>query len=221
MAYTAILPLNSIQGRNAPIMERLPVTRVLTRPTKTTKGKPAMIATETKTDIYQRVTDSIIEQLEKGTRPWMRPWSVGGTGGMPLRHDGTKYKGINTLILWIASEAKGYTSPHWMTYRQAQSFDAHVRSGEKGSPVVYWDTFTKEDNNGDPKKIPFLKQYTVFNADQIEGLPERFKTTPPASLNQGEKIESAEKFIRGTKAEINHGGHRAYYSVAEDSIHLP
>ena len=132
-------------------------------------------------DVYTRITGRIIQSLEKGVRPWMKPWSGENAAGRitrPLRHNGTPYSGINILMLWGASVEYGFTSPSWMTFRQALALNAHVRKGEKGSLVVYASTFTRteEDAEGQEidREIPFLKGYTVFNVEQIDGLPERF-----------------------------------------------
>ncbi|WP_018391624.1 ArdC-like ssDNA-binding domain-containing protein [Ancylobacter sp. FA202] len=67
----------------------------------------AKLTTETRTDIYQTVTNAIIAQLEAGTRPWAKPWKAGSTP-RPLRHNGVPYSGINTLLLWMEAQARGY-----------------------------------------------------------------------------------------------------------------
>ena len=137
--------------------------------------------TATRTDIYTRVTDQIVEQLERGVRPWLKPWNAEHAAGRitrPLRHSGEPYHGINILMLWAAAETQGFNCPIWLTYKQAQELGGNVRKGEHGSPVVYASTFKKTDTSDDGQEIErdvaFLKQYTVFNACQCEGLPERF-----------------------------------------------
>ena len=126
-------------------------------------------------DVYTRVTDRIIADLEKGVRPWMKPWNAGNTAGKimrPLRHNGEPYSGINILMLWASCIEQGFSTPCWMTFKQAQELGAHVKKGEKGSLVVYAGTITLEDENAagekDSKSIPFMKGYTVFNCEQIE-----------------------------------------------------
>ena len=128
-------------------------------------------------DIYARITESIVADLEEGVRPWMKPWSAGGLEGRitrPLRHTGEPYTGINVLLLWSESFARGFEAPFWMTYRQASQIGAQVRKGETGATVVYASRFTKTeiDSRGDEveRDILFLKTYTVFNCDQIDGL---------------------------------------------------
>ena len=117
-------------------------------------------------DTYQRITDAIIEQLEAGTKPWIRPWRGNSRGSLiPRRATSEAYRGINVLMLWLASELAGYEENTWMTYRQAQDLGGQVRKGEKGSLVVKYGTFTpKEREDDDERAIPYLKGYTVFNS---------------------------------------------------------
>jgi antirestriction protein ArdC len=89
-----------------------------------------------KADIYQRITDRIIRELEKGVRPWMKPWHaehVAGRITRPLRGNGIPYRGINVLVLWSEAVEKGYAAPIWMTFKQATELKANVRKGEHGA----------------------------------------------------------------------------------------
>lgn len=181
-------------------------------------------------DIYERVTARIVESLEAGTRPWLKPWSSPTDDrlpALPLRANGTPYRGVNILLLWGAAIDGGYRSNVWMTYKQAEEKGAHVRKGERGSLVVYADRYTKHetDDRGEEteREIAFLKGYTVFNVEQIEGLPAEL-TTPPAPIDDNrtpELIEEAEAFIARTGATVRHGGGRAFYSTASDHIQMP
>ena len=133
-----------------------------------------------KADIYQRITDKIVCELEKGVMPSLKPWNAEHAAGRttrPLRGNGIPYKGINVLMLWSAAMEKGYAAPIWMTYKQASELKANVRKGEHGSLVVYADKITRSETDsatGEESEyaIPFLKGYTVFNVEQIDGLPE-------------------------------------------------
>lgn len=182
-----------------------------------------------KKDIYERVTDKIIAELEKGVRPWVRPWNGEHAAGRitrPLRANGVPYRGINVVMLWAEAVEKGYAAPIWMTFRQAQELGGHVRKGESGSLVVYASTFSKTETDGasgeeTERDIPFLKGYTVFNVEQVEGLPEHFHTPAQAPLDPVQRIAGAEAFFAATKADIRHGGNRAFYSPGEDRIQLP
>ncbi|GAJ95446.1 hypothetical protein RRH01S_12_00030 [Rhizobium rhizogenes NBRC 13257] len=179
-------------------------------------------------DIYTRITDRIVADLEKGVRPWMKPWNAANTEGRitrPLRHNGLPYSGMNVLLLWSEGMARGFTSPMWMTFKQALELGAAVRKGETGSTVVFASRFTKAetDRNGNDvdREIPFLKAYSVFNVGQIDGLPDHYYHRPTPALDPVERIEIADRFFRNTGAVIRHGGSQAYYSPATDHIQMP
>jgi len=182
-----------------------------------------------KKDIYQTITDTIVQQLEAGVRPWHRPWSAAHSEGRivrPLRANGVPYQGINVLMLWAEAVEKGFARSIWMTFKQAKELGASVRKGEHGSLVVYADTFRKTETveaTGEAveRDIPFLKGYTVFNVEQIDGLPERFSETPAPVLDPVKRIAHAEAFFAATGAQVHHGGNRAYYAQATDRIQLP
>jgi len=183
-----------------------------------------------KTDIYQRITDQIVQELEKGVRPWLQPWNAEHAGGRitrPLRGNGIAYKGINVLVLWSAAMERGYAARLWMTYRQARELKANVRKGEHGSLVVYADKIIRTEADAETgedaeRAIPFLKGYTVFNVEQIDGLPEHYYAKPaPRIVNTIERIECAETFLANTGANVVHGGSRACYVPSTDNIHMP
>ena len=182
-----------------------------------------------KTDLYQRVTDKIVADLETGVRPWMKPWNADHAAGRitkPLRHNGQPYQGINIIMLWSAAVTKDFTAPIWMTFRQAKDLGGHVKKGEKGELVVYADRFRKtevDEATGDEqeREIPFLKSYTAFNVEQIEGLPEQYYALAEPQADPVERIEQAETFFAATGADIRHGGNRAFYRPADDLVQMP
>ncbi len=195
------------------------------------KGKKTTGTARTdRPDVYEQVTARIVDQLEAGTRPWFKPWSAPKDERrplLPLRANGEAYRGINVLLLWGAAVDAGFTSNIWMTYKQAQDRGAQVRQGEKGSLVVFAGRMTKTEENDqgedEEREIPFLKGYTVFNVDQIDGLPAE-TYTPPPPLDDGRRLElidEAEEFIAATGADIRHGGGRAFYAPASDHIQMP
>ncbi|WP_234894871.1 ArdC family protein, partial [Agrobacterium vitis] len=179
-------------------------------------------------DIYTRITDRIVEDLEQGVRPWMKPWSAVNTDGRisrPLRHNGLPYSGMNVLLLWSEQVSRGFSSSMWMTFKQALELGGAVRKGETGSTVVFASRFTKSvaDGNGNEvdRQIPFLKAYSVFNTEQIEGLPDSYYALPVKVRDPVERIESADLFFRNTGAVIRHCGNQAYYSPVMDYIQMP
>ena len=198
---------------------------------KTSKTTSTKTPDAPRADVYTRVTDRIVSDLEKGVRTWLKPWSAEHAAdrlpSLPLRSCGTPYRGVNVLLLWGEAMDKGYSSPLWMTYKQAEALNAHVRKGEHGSLVVYADRFNKTEANDKGEEvehsIPFMKGYTVFNVEQIEGLPAHYYTpaAPRDDSRTLELIEEAEEFFTGTGATFRHGGNRAFYAPAADFIQLP
>lgn len=179
-------------------------------------------------DVYTRITERIVAELEKGVRPWVQPWSADNAGGRvtrPLRHNGQPYTGLNVLLLWSEAMARGFASPMWMTFRQASELEAHVRRGESGTTVVYASRFTRTevDAHGDEveRDIPFLKAYTVFNCDQIDGLPDHYYNRSEPVIDPVERIAEADRFFVNTGAVIRHGGAKAFFSPSSDHIQMP
>ena len=181
-----------------------------------------------KADVYTRITDQIVQALEQGVRPWMKPWDAAHAAGpvsRPLRHNGKAYGGINIVMLWASAMEQGFSAPLWMTFRQAKELGAHVSKGSKGTLVVYADKITRTEQNekGEDveRQIPFMKGYTVFNVDQIEGLPAHFYARGGTFKNEGQRNAGAETFFANTKAEIRHGGNAAYYAPGPDVVQMP
>ncbi len=182
----------------------------------------------TRPDLYTRVTQSIIADLEQGVRPWTKPWSaeqLAGRISRPLRSTGEPYSGINVILLWAESLARGFNAPIWITFRQALALGAHVRKGEKGSTVVYANRISRTETGDDgadiERSIPFLKAYTVFNVEQVDGLPAHFRAVAEPKLDPVQRIDYADRFFTATRAEIRHGGDQAYYALQPDYVQIP
>lgn len=187
-----------------------------------------MSRTTSRADIYAQVTSHIISELERGVRPWLKPWNAELAGGRitrPLRHAGQPYQGINILILWAASESSGYASPYWLSFKQCRELGGHVRKGEKGTSVVYASSFkateTSDDGQETEATVPFLKEYTVFCADQCDGLPLRFAAPLSAPTEPLQRIERADAFFANVGATILTGGSQAYYAPGADHVRMP
>lgn len=185
--------------------------------------------TQPRVDIYARITDLIVEQLGKGVRPWVQPWSVTNLSGRvsrPLRFSGEPYSGINVLLLWSESLARGFSSQTWMTYRQAVELGGHVRKGESGSTVVFANRIRKTEIDGKDddveREIPFLKAYTVFNVAQIDGLPANYATPSEDAVHTPiGRLPLVDAFFASAGAVIRHGGDKAFYAPGPDIIQMP
>ena len=174
-------------------------------------------------NIAQDVTDRIIAALEKGDLPWVRQWS---TSGPPTRQDtGKAYRGINLFLLGISRAENDWDSNEWYTFKQAKTRGGFVRKGERGTPIIKWIFKDKTETvpvTGEEVRVRatrgFLVKFTVFNRDQIDGLPEA-----PEKVQQSPVVRHAEadRVINATGASISHGGDRAYYRPSEDRIQVP
>ena len=146
---------------------------------------------------------------------------------LPLRSTGQPYSGVNVLTLWADACDRGYQSPYWFGFHTALKLGAHVRKGEHGAPIVYANkvikTEARENGEEETRAVPFLKQSTVFNAEQIEGLPAHFyaPVAPVARRNPDGRVDRLDQFFASTGADIRHGGGRAFYRIDADFIQLP
>lgn len=179
-------------------------------------------------NVYETITAHIMEQLEQGTVPWQKPWQ--GTASLPHNLLSQKaYRGINVWLL--ASTA--YSSPYWLTYRQAQEIGGHVRKGEHGSPVVFWkwlergeESQEEEETDSNSRRVPVARLYTVFNVQQCE-LPERLrpllKIDNALGANTHQQIEACEQIVVSMlqRPAIQHQEARAYYRPAIDAVNMP
>jgi antirestriction protein ArdC len=181
--------------------------------------------------LYEEITDKILAQLEAGRLPWVQPWRSSGVRaplGLPRNAaTGRTYSGINVLILWDAVVEQGYSAQSWLTYSQTLALGGHVRKGERGTTVVYADRFVPDDvrdraheRGEQPRGIPFLKRFTVFNVEQCAALPDGIAAPPPA-VDASLILPQVEELIRATGADIRIGGDKAYYDVAGDYIRVP
>ena len=180
----------------------------------------------TQTDTYTRITSRIVTALEHGVRPWTQPWNGAGAVTRPLRHNGKPYSGINVLVLWCSAMERGYSSPTWMTFKQAFELGGCVRKGETGTHIVHAGahTVTETDDAGKASEhaYRYLKSYAVFNIAQIDALPAQYTAkAEPQRENQAERIHRAEHFAAATQASIRHGGHKAYFAPQPDHVQMP
>ncbi|GLU28257.1 zincin-like metallopeptidase domain-containing protein [Brucella sp. NBRC 12950] len=184
-----------------------------------------------KRDYIDKVARQLIEQLERGTAPWQKPWKAGELRATYNPNTDKSYRGFNNI--WL--QMQGYSDPRWMTFNQASDAGAKVRRREKGTQIVFWSFAEERDakdaqgntilENGKRKKItvelerPKSFNFTVFNAEQIDGLAQLdAKPVVPAAI----RIVRAESLLLASGAQIKHKrGDRAFYRLDKDEIVLP
>ncbi|HBC5610156.1 TPA: DUF1738 domain-containing protein [Klebsiella oxytoca] len=176
---------------------------------------------QTKTDIYQTVTDSIISALEACVKPWTCPWQrVAGMSGLPSNYaTGMAYSGMNIMLLWFSASKQGFSDSRWMTYKQAQAENGQVRKGEHGTVAIFYTTLEKENDAGDIDHIPMLKTFTVFNVEQIDGLS--LTAEAVSSAETFEPLPQAENLFRSSGANIIEKGQNAFFRPSTDEVWLP
>ena len=172
-------------------------------------------------DVYQIVTDRISELLSQGVIPWRKGWT---TTGLPKNlSSGKTYRGINPWLLTCA----GFSSPYWLTYRQAQARGGHVRKGEKGSLAVFWKLYQRKAGSAQPdgsqdasRTLPVLRKYTVFNVEQCEGID---APSVQAQTHEHEPIAAADALWNGwnDRPSVIHQGNAAVYRRQTDAITMP
>lgn len=168
-----------------------------------------------KQDVYEIVTNQIIDSLEKGVVPWQRPWKM--VGGPRNLNSKRPYRGLNAFLLALAP----YSSPFWMTYEGAKKAGGNVKKGEKGTLVVFWkiQKFADPDAKSGFKTVPLLRYYKVWNAEQCENV----KLPTTEEVEEFDAIEAAQAVIdeMPDAPSIEFGGDRAYYAPMEDHVQLP
>lgn len=179
----------------------------------------------TKSDVYQIITDRMLALLEAGTVPWQKPWRTGAADILPSNYQTRKpYRGANVFLLLCS----GFDCPYWLTYKQATEMGGQVKKGSKGLPVVFWNWRDKLEGgkpvlngSGKPEQVPFLRYYTVFNLEQIDGIA--WAKPVAAEGTKWEPLANCEQIVAEMPQapEIRHGGNRAYYSPSHDFVNMP
>lgn len=185
----------------------------------------------TKRDVYQEVTQQVLSALEQGHIIWKQGWN---SLGLPKNiAAGNHYRGWNLFYMNFIALYKGYKTPYFITYKQAQDLGGNICRGEKGYQIVYWalvdnrnKTVTIKDADTGEEKEEYLqyrvpKFYVVFNIDQTEGI--KFPKVEKLFQNKAEELQSCEQIIESMPncPKIRNAGDRAYYSCATDKVTMP
>lgn len=177
-------------------------------------------------NLHEQVTARILQSLEAGVAPWVKPWSATAGRNVPLNViSGKAYQGVNAILLW--GNVGRFTTPHYLTYKQALDLGGHVRKGETGFQICkVLNLIAKpKDGTADEQGRAFttMKFFTVFNVDQCEGLPARVFETPEFKPNNSDDRDpTIDEFIAATGANFSdNGGDRAFYAPSIDAVRMP
>src|SRR6516164_4651244 len=178
-----------------------------------------------KRELYAEVSACIIAELEIGAAPWIKPWSATPGANTPCNAVTNRpYSGCSVILLWMA-QAAGYRAPRYLTFKQALELGGHVRKGERGTKVHFVKQLEVCDEGSDnlpTRLVPMMREYTVFNVEQCEDLPDSVKTGKPLRVrNPDARDDLAEQFLRSTGADIREGHGEAYYVPSHDFISMP
>ena len=173
------------------------------------------------TDLHSQITADIIAAMESAQGPGRSLWTSQTSLPMNLA-SGKPYAGINTLTLWASAMRRGFTSPYWLTYKQATEKGGQVRKGEHGTRAVFFKPYESRATDPDTGEETttdrlVMKSFTLFNLDQIDGIESPETATRPAF----EILADAERLLQHTPAPIREGGDRACYIPSRDEIHMP
>ena len=179
--------------------------------------------------IYDMITERVVNKLNEAIKkaeqgeqvlaPWNRPWK---NTGLPQNLVSKKpYRGINAFLLSMM----GFSSPYYVTFNQSKKLGGQVKKGEKSIPVIFWKwILVEKDEQGkkldEPKKIPLLKYYNVFNIEQCENLEDKIPQVEKIEFNP---IQDAEQIIleMPKQPRIEHKSGRACYYPSKDEINMP
>jgi antirestriction protein ArdC len=179
-----------------------------------------------KRDLYAEVSARIVAELEAGAAPWIKPWSATPSANTPCNAVSNRpYSGCNVVLLWMA-QAAGYRTPRFLTFKQALELGGNVRKGEHGTKVCFLKQLQVQDNGADDnpstRLVPMMREYTVFNVDQCDNLPDSINTGKPMRVrNPDTRDELADDFLHSTGADIREGSGEAYFVPSRDFIWMP
>ena len=178
-----------------------------------------------KKDLYQDFTDQVIKQMEDNNMNWSKPFTTTILNGHHNVISKKPYQGMNCFSIGLSVHKNGFKSNEWATFNQWKNLGAKIKKGSKGTEILYWNIKEYEDktNKDEKVKIPFLKYFVVFNADQVDGYETKEKGLKDFNLKEIDNWKThfkTDTFVENTKADIN-TANKAFYSPNGDFIGMP
>ena len=173
-----------------------------------------------KKDLYQDFTDQVIKQMEDNNMNWTKPFTTTILNGHHNIVSKKPYQGMNCFNIGLSVYKNGFKSNEWATFNQWKNLGAKIKKGSKGTEILYWNIKEYEDktNKDEKVKIPFLKYFVVFNADQVEGY--ETKEIETKEIDDWKAHFKTDTFVENTKADIQINN-KAFYSPSADYIGMP
>lgn len=184
-------------------------------------------------ELRQKISHQMVKALRAGIPPWRKPWSDLENSGFPTNIlTRRKYSGINPLICQMVAQRQGFQSKFWGTFNQFSGIGAKIKKrpadvppGQWGTRLIFARPIVKNSvtAQGDEQQSKFfvLREFTVFNLDQVEGESLDHLRARPRNQSSFIDYEPAERVIAATHADIRYGGNRAFYSRTDDYIQMP
>lgn len=184
------------------------------------------MATTTKKNAYEMVTDQVLNAMKNGTCPWHKPWRSAGGVGYISYTSRKGYSWLNCMLLMMQGKDAG----EFLTIKQANQLGGKVRKGAKSAMVCFYTNYTREiikdDGTKGTETFPVLKWYHVFHISDCEGIKSKCQPTAPLTDESITPIETGEKMLKAYLASkdaprYEDNKERAYYNPATDLIGMP
>lgn len=167
--------------------------------------------------IYEEITNGIVESLENGVVPWVKPWATNGSDVPKNAHTGRPYSGINILQLWLSAMQHDFPIQQWLTFNQCKERGGKIIKGSKGTKVLFW-KIAEREKDGKMEKSFVARSYTVFNVAQCEGID----IVQPVDVEFDWDMDTGvDDLVAHHKIDLRHGGDHAYFSPSHDYIRMP
>ena len=180
-----------------------------------------------KSNILNNTAMALIKLMETEGMNWTKPWKTTTmNNGQPISIYKKEYNGINRWILGMEMALNGYGSPVFATFQKWKAVGAKIKKGATSHEVVFFKTLfkTQLDEKGEEEqiKIPLMKTYRVFNADQVEGWEGNWLTEGEEQTQDWSDVELADLIVENSGAEIDHiNQDKAFYMPSLDKIVMP
>lgn len=187
--------------------------------------------------VREQLVQEFLSALKEDTIPWEQGWASTGTPQNAV--SAAPYHGLNAVILSVEAHKRGYEDARWCTYKQAKNQGWQVLRGEKGCQIEFWSMYdTKNKVKLKPQDVNCLREtlspeefmervkpvssyYTVFNAQQMQGIPKVAVVNDISSMEEADLLQRRNTLLQNMDVDFVSGGDRAFYTPSRDRITMP